>query len=532
MVDTRPRVSICIPAYEEADSLARTLQSVFEQSLSDFEVVIADDSRSGAVAAAVQPWLSDPRMKYVLNAERLGSPGNWNRTLELASGDLLKIMHHDDWFRGKDSLAQFVGLLDSRPEAAFAFSAATACDEGGRVLFEHAPTEHQLNLLRADPNCLLFANFIGAPSATIVRRDVGLHFDPRLKWLVDLYAYIRVLRGHPVFAYSSKPLVNITASGPRQATYRIQRDPSLQFFENAYVASKLPLRLGERWRSTGQLRELAHRLDDVQALRLLVKLDPIDARIEARAVLWARRAMLRVGQLKARALRFFRKKPAGEPVAKLSYSQCGEDMIVDFLLMWLGLENITYLDIGANHPFRLNNTFYFYRQGFRGVLVEPDPDACKALSLHRPRDHCLNIAIGTDGQSVAKMYVMTSRTLNTTVPSQANEYQAYGRERVEKVIEVPQRSINDVLSSETDSVPNFVSLDVEGMDLQILRDWDFDRFKPEIFCVETLTFTQNGTERKLTEIIEFMADQGYFSYADTYINTIFVLRDAWSKRRT
>src|SRR5262249_29835011 len=55
-----------------------------------------------------------------------------------------------------------------------------------------------------------------------------------------------------------------------------------------------------------------------------------------------------------------------------SYSQAGEDLIVRFFFYHQRISNITYLDIGANEPIQLNNTYYFYRRGFRGVLVEPN----------------------------------------------------------------------------------------------------------------------------------------------------------------
>ncbi len=198
--------------------------------------------------------------------------------------------------------------------------------------------------------------------------------------------------------------------------------------------------------------------------------------------------------------------------------------------MWLGKKDWRYLDIGANHPTALNNTYLFYQKGFRGVLIEPDPDLFRGLRKARPEDVCLNVAIGVDGRPAANMYRMSSRTLNTLVKSQAAEYESYGREKIEGVFEVAQRDINDILSNEFSECPSYVSLDVEGLDFEILTKWDFEHFRPDVMCIETLTFTQNGTERKLTEIIDLMKAKGYLVYADTYINTIFVSTEAWRAR--
>ena len=526
-----PHVSICIPAYEEASLLARALGSVFEQSFGDFEVIVTDDSASSAVKVAIAPWRSDPRMKYVRNGKRLGSPENWNRAIELAQGRLIKVLHHDDWFSGKDSLGQYVELIERQPTATFAFSASSAREAGGRELFQHIPNEQQIEALKKDPRCLFTANFVGAPSATIFRRGEGFRFDPNLKWLVDVEAYIRLLQDGAPFQYSPKPLVNITTSSLRQVTRDVEADPALQFIENAYLYNALNFEGIERVRFLRFFAGLTRRLDakglDAVASDSRAKNPPLEVRIPlsmCRPYLCIKRF------LAASAGVLGLRKGAINP-ARISYSQCGEDLIIDFLFMWLGLTEISYLDIGANHPSRLNNTYFFYRKGGKGVLIEPDPDLYKTLIAARSRDRCLNIAVGVDGEPTAKMFMMTSSTLNTLVPSQATEYESYGREKTERTIEVPQRGINDVLAAEFQRTPNLVSLDVEGLDFDILKQWDFTRFRPEVFCIETLTFTQNGTERKLTEIIEFMRAHGYMQYADTYINTVFVSTDAWGSRR-
>ena len=77
--------------------------------------------------------------------------------------------------------------------------------------------------------------------------------------------------------------------------------------------------------------------------------------------------------------------------------------------------------------------------------------------------------------------------------------------------------------------PNFISLDVEGLDLQILQSLDFEKFKPEVICVETITFGyMNNTEMKINEIADFMSTKGYSIYADTHINTIFCRKDLFN----
>ena len=66
--------------------------------------------------------------------------------------------------------------------------------------------------------------------------------------------------------------------------------------------------------------------------------------------------------------------------------------------------------------------------------------------------------------------------------------------------------------------------------MQILKSFDFSHYRPEVFCIETLTYAENHSERKVTEILEFMKSNDYFNYADTYINTIFVDNKIWCDR--
>lgn len=216
--------------------------------------------------------------------------------------------------------------------------------------------------------------------------------------------------------------------------------------------------------------------------------------------------------------------------AKISYSQCGEDLIVDFLMQAMRIRKPTYLDIGAHHPTYISNTFFFYENGCTGVCIEPDPILLQRIKKVRNRDVCLNVGVGTGSLDMAKFYILSTRTLNTFSLEEATRYQAYGRQKIEKVIDVHLLPISKVIDEHFSSCPNFISLDVEGMDYEIIKSIDFSKYRPEVFCVETLTYTEDKSEKKLDEIINHMKANNYIQYADTYINTIFVDRSAWTNR--
>jgi FkbM family methyltransferase len=214
---------------------------------------------------------------------------------------------------------------------------------------------------------------------------------------------------------------------------------------------------------------------------------------------------------------------------KVSYSQCGEDLILECLFRTLGIDRVRYLDVGAHHPTYLSNTYLFYTTGGHGVCIEPDPALYQEFPKKRPRDVNLNCGVGTQ-PGVADFFVMSTSTLNTFSREEAERYQSYGQQRILKTIRMELKTVNEIIAQNFDKSPNLVSLDVEGFDYAIMQNFDFSKYRPEVFCLETLTYTEDKTERKLTEIIELMHANGYLTYADTYINTIFVDAATWNNR--
>ena len=215
---------------------------------------------------------------------------------------------------------------------------------------------------------------------------------------------------------------------------------------------------------------------------------------------------------------------------RISYAQCGEDLIISHVFEYLKIEKPTYLDIGAHDPKYISNTYFFYERGARGVLVEPDDELCRKIRKARSRDICLNVGVSVDAREKADFYVMNSRTLNTFSREEAERIAAQGVYHIADVRTVRLMSVNEIVRQHFPSGPNLISVDVEGLDYEILKSFDFQNIRPEVFCVETLTFTTRNDEQKRTDIIDYMLSRGYFLYADTYINSIFVDNKAWGNR--
>lgn len=213
-----------------------------------------------------------------------------------------------------------------------------------------------------------------------------------------------------------------------------------------------------------------------------------------------------------------------------SFSQAGEDQVIKFLFYQLKIMEPTYLDIGANHPVIGNNTYYFYSRGHNGVCVEPDPYYTDILKKHRSRDTILNIGITHDNRTEGNLFIFPHpySGWNTFSEGDAELRQKESGVQVKKAITIQMKNINEVLKDNFEKCPNLISIDVEGMDLQILKTVDFEKYKPEVICVETITFSTNNEESDIPEIEIFLRSKGYFSYANTHINTIFCRTDVYN----
>ena len=213
--------------------------------------------------------------------------------------------------------------------------------------------------------------------------------------------------------------------------------------------------------------------------------------------------------------------------SQLSFSQSGEDRIVKFVFDVLGIHQYRYLDIGAHHPRRINNTYLFYKLGGSGVLVEPNSRWVPLASKLRPRDLCLNVGLAGQALSGVPFYIMKSDTLCTFSKSEAERMVAECGEEISEVKQLDVLAPQTVLSSHFSEGLNLVSLDVEGLELEILETFDLQRYRPEVFCIETISYAIDGNGVKSSALAEFMTASGYMIFADTYINTIFVDRSRW-----
>jgi glycosyltransferase involved in cell wall biosynthesis len=228
-------VSICIPAYNNLTALKRCLESIFIQTYTNYEIVITDDSTNFDIRDYFVSKIH-PKIKYFKNEMRLGSPENWNNAIRKSSANLIKLMHHDDWFTDKDSLRIFIELMSNK-ETSLGFVSSINYDlHSMQIVGINRPIRKVVSDINSNPILLMLGNWIGSPSATIFRKS-DLIFDSMLIWLVDIDYYIRLIEGKKNINYCDKTAITIGISDS-QITKKVISDKALNIFEFFYLLEK------------------------------------------------------------------------------------------------------------------------------------------------------------------------------------------------------------------------------------------------------------------------------------------------------
>jgi glycosyltransferase involved in cell wall biosynthesis len=232
--------SICIPAYKRTEYLKRLLDSISIQEFRHFEVIVTDDSSDDTVQKLCTEYNEKFAIQYFKNIPNLGTPENWNESIRYAKGDWIKIMHDDDWFSDKNSLSEFANAIRKNPNVDFLFSAFENqyLDELRSKIIRANP--FRLSQLFHNPSTLLSSNVIGPPSVTAYKRDLEQHYDKKLKWLVDIDFYIRILQGSKAI-YLNKTLIQV-GLGKEQVTQDCFRQRIIEIPENFYLLNKIGIR--------------------------------------------------------------------------------------------------------------------------------------------------------------------------------------------------------------------------------------------------------------------------------------------------
>ena len=201
-----------------------------------------------------------------------------------------------------------------------------------------------------------------------------------------------------------------------------------------------------------------------------------------------------------------------------SWAQEGEDQILRriFDLKKDGF----YVDVGAHHPQRFSNTYLFYKRGWRGINIDAMPGSMRLFKKVRPRD--INVELGiSEQQGKLDYFIFNEPALNGFCQDLSVERSsADSAYRIESVIKVDMLPLQQVLDKylPAGQAIDFMSIDVEGLDFQVLKSNDWNKYRPTYVLVEILGASLHEIDQ--SDIGQFMRDAGYVLFAKC-MNTVF-----------
>ncbi len=208
------------------------------------------------------------------------------------------------------------------------------------------------------------------------------------------------------------------------------------------------------------------------------------------------------------------------PYATKSYSQEGEDIVLNKILG--GKKNGFYVEVGCHHPYRLSNTFFFYRRGWSGVCVDPIPGIKKLFLPARPRDIVVEKGISLSPGHLT-FYMFNEPALNTFDEGIAKiRVDRDGYKVVSKAL-IATETLTAILDSLNISKEiDFFSIDAEGFDIQVLKSNDWSKYRPRLVLVELLN--NKMSEINSDPVTQYLSTVGYEPYAKTGLSVIFKIK--------
>ncbi len=206
--------------------------------------------------------------------------------------------------------------------------------------------------------------------------------------------------------------------------------------------------------------------------------------------------------------------PAELGMGQITWSQFGEDCLVRnmFPKDYSGC----YVDVGAFHPIYLSNTYKLYKSGWRGLAIDANPHMAPLFDRLRPGDTFVHSAVGLiPGLVTMKMFDVGAFNCleqnSENVPSQF-------RGNVQS-LRVPSKPLSALLLEHGIEKIDFLNVDCEGSDLEILESNDWMRWKPSVVCVE-----DHSKEWKNSLVTSFLNERDYVLITRACLSSLFSIR--------
>ena len=187
-------------------------------------------------------------------------------------------------------------------------------------------------------------------------------------------------------------------------------------------------------------------------------------------------------------------------IKKKSYAMDNED--TEVLNYFKDKENGFYVDVGCYHPIHRSNTYLLHKKNWNGINIDTSQFSIDLFNHMRPDDLNYNCAISNKNEIISLFYQKELSQLSTTDKDQAETvFQGHIKEK-----SIQAFTLDEILNRDKfkDVKIDFLDIDVEGADLKVLEGLSFDKFKPELVCVEI-----HAKEIKKSDIYNFLVNKNY-----------------------
>ncbi len=212
----------------------------------------------------------------------------------------------------------------------------------------------------------------------------------------------------------------------------------------------------------------------------------------------------------------------------ISYSQEGEDMILRRIFE--GQKTGFYVDVGAHHPIRFSNTYFFYKMGWQGINIDAMPNSMLKFNELRPRDVNIEKPISSK-KEVLTYYAFNEPALNGFSREISEERNGLRNYHIIFTKDIETSTLEEILDKNLpeNKLIDFLSIDVEGYDFMVLQSNNFKKYKPKVILIEMLR--SNLENIKQDNIAILLKEKGYLVYAKAVNTVIYIEKEFYENKK-
>ncbi|MBY5949911.1 FkbM family methyltransferase [Algoriphagus marincola] len=207
-----------------------------------------------------------------------------------------------------------------------------------------------------------------------------------------------------------------------------------------------------------------------------------------------------------------------------SFSQEGEDVLLKRIFDIRKKYRGFYIDVGAHHPYRYSNTYLFYLKGWSGINIDAMPNSMKAFNKVRARDINLEIPI-SDQKQVLTYYAFNETALNGFSKEISEKRDGQDHFKLLFTKDIQTATLEEILDQylPKNQEIDFLTVDVEGLDFEVIRSINLDKYKPKVILAEILRNSLSNLDQN--PMLGYLEEYGYSVLAKTVNTAFFIHKD-------